>query len=195
MHNYQAVSLSSLPWADYGHDEYVANVKRCLVKVTLSSDIDKLLLLDHLEFRPKAGRTIVRNLAMFGLKIGDQLRAGGDIKNLQALDDIQTYPCICFFWRSHENFQLSSFCRLITVPCVNTGILGFTVESIALDMLHTVDQGVALRFIGVSLYALLDSEAHHCKRRGQHLPTSNCIGQPCETVESIRPHSVSSMGK
>ena len=160
LHDYLSCSLTSLPWQAFDHEDYIKEVKSCLVKVVLRSNEDLQLLLSHLEIRksPWAGRLLTSNLDQFGLLKWDKVQPTADLKDIHAIDGISAFPAACYFFRVDDQKCLSSLCPLMSVPGIQEGIVGFGLGCVALDTLHTLDLGVSKCWLAVSLYVLLDSQ-------------------------------------
>ena len=106
--------------------------------------------------RPFAGRLVSASHPEYGLKLHDRLHPGGSVESLADYDEITVLPAKIYFWR-YLGSHLTGVCPLIECPGLWPGIIGVTIASIQIDVLHTMDLGVTQKIIGFVLMLLISS--------------------------------------
>jgi hypothetical protein len=53
LHNYEECSFADSPWGEYGHSQWLADIRNCLIKVRVTSLNDRDEIIASLEMRKK----------------------------------------------------------------------------------------------------------------------------------------------
>ena len=156
---YDECTLFHLPWPKREHSNLMRELQLQLIKVTINSLDEKILLLDSLRWLSKypwGCRIKPRRGQQFGLKTNDKLCVGGDLgSDLHSLSALPV-PFEIFFFRTSKRTPFTGVSLLWDVDGVHAfGIKHFQVGYFVDCILHTVDLGVAQRACGHSMLCLL----------------------------------------
>ena len=151
--------LSNLPFAPRSHEVYMAELRNAMRKVVLPSVDDRNQLVNALAWKhkyPWGRRVVATKGAKWGLRAGDKLVCGGSLgTDIHALDALPV-PCEVWFFRPSKKSGIVGSSILWNIVAVHMlGIDHFRIEFIVDCVLHTIDLGVAQRYIGHSLRCLL----------------------------------------
>ena len=100
LHDYESCSLSESPWPEYGHPEWLADIRECLTRVHVQSHADRdeiLAVLELRKVRPFSWRLAVSDLHKFGISKFDKLLACGPLETVHDLDTPDDFPCYIYF--------------------------------------------------------------------------------------------------
>ena len=138
-------------------EKYERECLDCEIQRTVSKDqLDALL--PHLKFDKRKNRGY-KGLALFAdyppllLRAGDRVEPSKSVPDIGRLEHHETFPLVITFWRTSN--QKHAIHRM---PLFDDG-LGISVDTIALDTLHTLHLGIMNRFVCFALWQLLLSSA------------------------------------
>ena len=189
MHQYEACSLTSLPWADLSTADVLAEIRDHIIRVVIDSESTRDEIVGCLELRrknPFPGLLLNMDLPHHGLRKFDKVHSGADLVDIHGIPEISSYPTVVCFWRNDRDSFLNHASSLLPIPGVQSGLAHFDMRHLALDAMHTVDLGCSKRWLGASFHTLFESTVRR--------PTSNLHrsrpSPPCFGVDILgRGHS------
>ena len=125
-----------------------ASVKRIRVNEAQLKALVENLKFDHRR-NGYAGLVLLDDLPIVGLKAGHRLVEEGPVFDLHALGSLKA-PCLLTFFNCEGNVGLNFVCNLFS-------ILGFSMEILALDVMHIMDLGVLQWLLGLIIRALINA--------------------------------------
>jgi len=140
-----------LPWEATSMADYDAACARAETPVTLASRDDLGIIRASLRrtlHTKKMGRVIIANIDRFALLRGDVLVPSPDLADTFALESITVYPTRIMFWRGKAATFATRRNPLMSV-------IGITLKTFCIDVLHCVWLGVAQVWLVFALWLLI----------------------------------------
>ena len=124
LHKYSSCTCSDSPWPEYTHEQWIADIKKSIVKVVLTSRDGLLKLLGNLKFIKKkkvSGRLVVEQDLDLGLDKHMRLLPIGDLVTVHDLSTETPLPITLFFFSKLADVHINDVCQLVHIEGVNEG--------------------------------------------------------------------------
>ena len=121
--------------------------------LTREDHAEVLTCLEHSKRSGGIGRCLVRDIERLGLKRFDRLEATDDLPDVGLYETISAFPLSVRFWRQRVDVFV-----IHRLPLFDP-VIGVTIMSVAIDMLHTMNLGVYQLWCLFCLWALINQNA------------------------------------
>lgn len=142
-------------WPLLDHSDMDRAAPACEVRVSLHKARHREVLA-ALQYQKQKqgprGRALVKDLPLLSLRKGYRLEPTADMLDVALFDEPRRFPLRATFWRRRAETRVA-FRNPLWDPAI-----GLTMESLAVDILHTVYLGPALFFVGFVFWEILDGD-------------------------------------
>ena len=144
------ITLDHGPWRTWSDDDYLQEVARCLITVSVTSLRDRQLIFQSIKNNfANRGRTITRDLPRFNLMRGDRMEPSDAVWDVFQFETL-TPPFDVVFWRMTSRDRILHTSPLFDIP-------GISIRSHAIDLLHTWHLGAEACYLGLFFNFVLGS--------------------------------------
>ena len=146
LHDLSGLTANRLPWREHTTEDYRTAVGDCEIWVTASPG-NLQLIADSLQ---RNGRVLFQDIPSLGLVHGDCLTNSDDLPNIGDVAAARPGAKICF-WRPTQQ-SIASKNNPLFYPTTHIGL-----DTICIDVLHTLNLGVVMRYVNRVFWCLLDA--------------------------------------
>ena len=172
MHSYKGLSTDCFPFKLVTSDDYNKSCANCEHTVVLTKRQHGIVK-SNLEYDKRAagsrGRIVKVNLPEVGLLAKDRLEPSGFVTDVAVYESIDTFPTTTTWWRRSEE----TFSRHRNPVLSDT--VGVNFETFALDLLHTLYQGVATDFCAACFWILIDNNQFGKGKSAEETLALSCL--------------------